>query len=179
VESVNGQRSTLAITSRALLAYQHGSGLSPYLAANSAPRRLFEPRQPTSSLAQFGENLCVKIGSDPEPCSANQVIENRPDSFNQSSSFRLGQYAEQADYAQAERSRGPAATSLIYPEQIRSPLQGQHNRLGFARVKLGAQLPHAGLVLRGGNNQPRAAAQVDQRRRTIGARQLPTHRWRD
>jgi hypothetical protein len=107
------------------------------------------------------------------------VWKQGPDSFNQSSSFRLGQYAEQADYAQAERGRGPAATSPNYQEQIRSPLQGQHNRLGFARVKLGAQLPHAGLVLRGGNNQPRAAAQVDQRRRTIGARQLPTHRWWD
>jgi len=73
------------------------------------------PRSP-SGFAEFCQNLCVKVWSNPEPGNLDQFIEHRFGQIDQASLFRSRHDAKQADDFQGRRTRRPAPTPFIHQQ---------------------------------------------------------------
>jgi hypothetical protein len=91
------------------------------------PARFAEPHDSESCLAQFSQNMRIKIGPDPESRILNQFVEHRLDPIDQSRSFGLCQDTGETGSSHTQAGGDPASTSFVYQEEIRLTLDGEHN----------------------------------------------------
>ena len=96
-----------------------------------------------SSFAEFGENLCIEIGANPESSNLCQFVEHRFGQIDQNSPFRLGHDAEETCDSYTRSSGSPPGAPFIYQQEVGSTLYGEHNCLSFAKVQILPEFLHA------------------------------------